>query len=94
MLSDAKFLVKRATDAIMQRDTDAKENQYEFSYKTDNQEHYQKGMLVNGDLSVVGAYSVKHPDGITQTTMYVADKRGYRPLVKLRYNALLKSAVG
>lgn len=51
-------------------------------------------MIVNGELSVVGAYSVNHPDGITQTTMYVADKRGYRPLVKLRYNQLLKSAVG
>lgn len=31
MLSDAKFLVKRATDAIMQRDRDAKDTQYEFS---------------------------------------------------------------
>lgn len=31
MLSDAKFLVKRATDVIMQRDNDAKESKYEFS---------------------------------------------------------------
>lgn len=51
-------------------------------------------MVVNGENSVVGAYTVHHPDGIIQTTMYVADKKGYRPLVQLRYKALLKSAVG
>lgn len=51
-------------------------------------------MVVNGELSVVGAYTVRHPEGITQTTMYVADKRGFRPTVQLRYKSLLKSAVG
>lgn len=51
-------------------------------------------MVVNGELSVVGAYTIDHGDGVTQTTMYVADKRGYRPQVKLRFNSLLKSAVG
>lgn len=31
MLSDTKFLVKRATEAIKQMDTDAKDTKYEFS---------------------------------------------------------------
>lgn len=62
--------------------------------KTEDFQHTQKGMVVNGELSVVGAYTIDHGDGVTQTTMYVADKRGYRPQVKLRFNSLLKSAVG
>lgn len=65
-------------------------------YKTDSHEHEQKGVVRNGELSVVGAYSVKLPDGYTQTTMYVADKNGYRPQVQLRFADinLLKSAIG
>lgn len=62
--------------------------------KTEDFEHTQKGMVVKGELSVVGAYTIHHPNGVTQTTMYVADKRGYRPQVQLRFSNLLKSAVG
>lgn len=47
-------------------------NEFGFSrYKTDNQEHFQKGMVVDGELMVVGAYSVKHPDGITQVSFLI-----------------------
>ncbi|XP_031622591.1 uncharacterized protein LOC116340299 [Contarinia nasturtii] len=91
---DAKFLVKRATDAIMERDNDAKETKYEFSYKTDSHEHYAKGMVINGEHSVVGAYSVMHPDGTMQTTMYTADKNGYTVRLKLKKELLHKSLVG
>lgn len=38
-------------------------------------------MIKNGELSVIGAYKILHPDGYTQTTMYIADKKGYRPMV-------------
>lgn len=65
-----------------------------YSYKTDKYEHAQKGVIVKGELSVVGAYTVQHPNGLVQTTMYVADKNGYRPQVQLRFSDLLKSAVG
>lgn len=63
-------------------------------YKTDSHEHEQKGMFVNNELTVVGAYSVDLPGGYKQTTMYVADKNGYRPQVQLRFSNLLKSAIG
>lgn len=63
-------------------------------YKTDDYEHSQRGLVKNGELSVVGAYTINHPNGLTQTTMYVADKNGYRPQIQLRFSNLLKSAVG
>lgn len=50
-------------------------------------------MIVNGEHSVVGAYTVMHPDGTMQTTMYTADKNGYNVRLKLR-RALMKSLVG
>lgn len=115
-----KLLVKRATDAIVFKEDDVKDTDWQFSYvpyssmkilaenwvidlnwifrryKTDSHEHEQKGVVRNGELSVVGAYSVKSPDGYTQTTMYVADKDGFRPQVQLRFADLnlLKSAIG
>lgn len=50
---------------------------------------------MDNELSIVGAYSVNHPEGYTQTTMYVADKDGFKPQISVRFDSnLLKSAVG
>lgn len=64
-------------------------------YKTDSQEHAQRGILKNNELSIVGAYTVYHPEGYVQMTMYVADKDGFKPQITTRFDSnLLKSAVG
>lgn len=64
-------------------------------FKTDDQERSEKGLInKNGETSVVGAYSINYPNGLRQTTMYVADKNGYHPQVQLRFSNVLKSLVG
>lgn len=66
-----------------------------YSYKTDDSEHEQRGYVVNGELIVMGSYSVTHPNGAKSMTLYTADKKGYRTQVKfILSDALRKSAVG
>lgn len=66
-----------------------------FSYKTEDSEHEQKGFVVNGELMVMGAYSVTHPNGAKTMTIYTAGKNGYRTQVKFNlFKNLMKSAVG
>lgn len=117
-----KWLVKRATDAIIFRenDDDVKDASWEFklvsfnniffcihisniahvffyfrSYETDSHDHHQRGMIVDNELSIVGGYSVRNTGGYTTTTMYIADKNGFRPMISVRFDPnLLKSAVG
>lgn len=68
---------------------------YFCSYKTDDSEHEQRGYVVNGELMVMGSYSITHPNGAKSMTLYTADKKGYRTQVKFRLSdALRKSAVG
>lgn len=42
---------------------------------------------------MVGAYMINYPNGLRQTTMYVADKNGYHPQVQIRFSNALKSLV-
>ncbi|XP_055905013.1 larval cuticle protein LCP-17 [Eupeodes corollae] len=65
------------------------EEGYRFNYKTSDGSYREEvGMLMNPgtdqeELVVMGAYSYTDGD-IETTTMYTADKNGYRPRVQLK----------
>ncbi|XP_055851840.1 larval cuticle protein LCP-17-like [Episyrphus balteatus] len=65
------------------------EEGYRFNYKTSDGSYREEvGMLMNPgteqeELVVMGAYSYTDGD-IETTTMYTADKNGYRPRVSLK----------
>lgn len=47
-------------------------------------------MIVDGKPVVMGSHTVMDGNGYSIMTMYVADKDGYKPITKVKYQPLTK----